>query len=270
MDDPARSRRPRWTSRPSASKAQHWDAADAPRPPVSFVEEIGDADCDPPRRAERGNAMHALARHRAMVDDVRAWLAGVASRVTMPRTAILSTSLFALRALSEPVVRRGTPVSDRCVTRRRARSTAPSGMNTRGAHAQRRRAVLRARDGHTALNAAGADLCALRDTDATPAFRGACRRRARGRARQDRGRQRAGDPQQREAHAAEGCSSPALAGVRSAAGHVRGRERSARRRATDIKRGGKVIARRRAQKGHNAQGLTVVALSPRACRRATR
>lgn len=114
----------------------------------------------------------APTRHRAMVDDVRAWLTerGVPGVTGAEASAILSTlPEAALRALSELWCDEEHPVSDRCVTAARAIHRAEWDEHSRRtAHAVVVRCYAHA-TGHTALNAAGADLCALRDTDATPA-----------------------------------------------------------------------------------------------------
>lgn len=145
-----------------------------PAPAVSFVEEIGDADCVTLRDVRNVYAMHARpgADTRAMVDDVRAWLAerGIPGVTGAEVTAILSTlPESALRALSELWCDEEHPVSDRCVTAARAIHRAEWDEHSRRtAHNVVVRCYAHA-TGHTALNAAGADLCALRDTDATPA-----------------------------------------------------------------------------------------------------
>jgi hypothetical protein len=114
----------------------------------------------------------APARNRAMVDDVRAWLSerGVPGVTGAEVTAILSTlPEGALRALSELWCDEEHPVSDRCVTAARAIHRAEWDEHSRRtAHAIVVRCYAHA-TGYTALNAAGADLCALRDTDVTPA-----------------------------------------------------------------------------------------------------
>lgn len=114
----------------------------------------------------------APTRHRAMVDDVRAWLAerGVPGVTGAEASAILSTlPEAALRAMSELWCDEEHPVSDRCVTAARAIHRAEWDEHSRRtAHAVVVRCYAHA-TGHAALNAAGADLCALRDTDATPA-----------------------------------------------------------------------------------------------------
>lgn len=110
----------------------------------------------------------APARHRAMVDDVRAWLSerGVPGVTSAEAGAILSTlPEAALRALSELWCDEEHPVGDRCVTAARAIHRAEWDEHSRRtAHAVVVRCYAHA-TGHTALNAAGADLCALRDTD---------------------------------------------------------------------------------------------------------
>lgn len=114
----------------------------------------------------------APARNRAMVDDVRAWLSerGVPGVTGAEVTAILSTlPEAALRALSELWCDEEHPVADRCVTAARAIHRAEWDEHSRRtAHAIVVRCYAHA-TGYTALNAAGADLCALRDTDVTPA-----------------------------------------------------------------------------------------------------
>lgn len=114
----------------------------------------------------------APARNRAMVDDVRAWLAerGVPGVTGAEASAILSTlPEAALRALSELWCDEEHPVSDRCVTAARAIHRAEWDEHSRRtAHTIVVRCYAHATE-HTALNAAGADLCALRDSDATPA-----------------------------------------------------------------------------------------------------
>ncbi len=148
----------------------------APRlpPAVSFVEEIGDADCVTLRDVRNVYAMHARpgADTRAMVDDVRAWLAerDVSGVTSAEASAILSTlPEAALRALSELWCDEEHPVADRCVTAARAIHRAEWDEHSRRmAHTIVVRCYAHA-TGHTALNAAGADLCALRDADATPA-----------------------------------------------------------------------------------------------------
>ena len=114
----------------------------------------------------------APTRHRAMVDDVRAWLTerGVPGVTGAEASAILSTlPEAALRALSELWCDEEHPVSDRCVTAARAIHRAEWDEHSRRtAHNVVVRCYAHA-TGHTALNAAGADLCALRDSDATPA-----------------------------------------------------------------------------------------------------
>lgn len=114
----------------------------------------------------------APARNRAMVDDVRAWLSerGVPGVTGAEVTAILSTlPEGALRALSELWCDEEHPVSDRCVTAARAIHRAEWDEHSRRmAHAVVVRCYAHA-TGHTALNAAGAALVALRDTDAPPA-----------------------------------------------------------------------------------------------------
>ena len=114
----------------------------------------------------------APARNRAMVDDVRAWLSerGVPGVTGAEVTAILSTlPEGALRALSELWCDEEHPVSDRCVTAARVIHRAEWDEHSRRtAHAIVVRCYAHA-TGYTALNAAGADLCALRDTDVTPA-----------------------------------------------------------------------------------------------------
>lgn len=145
-----------------------------PAPAVSFVEEIGDADCVTLRDVRNVYAMHARpgSDTRAMVDDVRAWLAerGVPGVTGAEATAILSTlPEAALRALSELWCDEEHPVSDRCVTAARAIHRAEWDEHSRRtAHAVVVRCYAHA-TGHTALNAAGAALVAERDADATPA-----------------------------------------------------------------------------------------------------
>lgn len=108
----------------------------------------------------------APARNRAMVDDVRAWLAsqGVPGVTGAEASAILSTlPESALRALSELWCDEEHPVADRCVTAARAIHRAEWDEHSRRtAHTITVRCYAHA-TGHTALNAAGADLCALRD-----------------------------------------------------------------------------------------------------------
>lgn len=103
---------------------------------------------------------------RAMVDDVRAWLAerGVPGVTGAEASAILSTlPESALRALSELWCDEEHPVADRCVTAARAIHRAEWDEHSRRtAHTITVRCYAHA-TGHTALNAAGADLCALRD-----------------------------------------------------------------------------------------------------------
>ena len=112
----------------------------------------------------------APARNRAMVDDVRAWLSerGVPGVTGAEVTAILSTlPEAALRSLSELWCDEEHPVCDRCVTAARAIHRAEwDAHSRRTAHTIVVRCYAHA-TGHTALNAAGADLCALRDTDDT-------------------------------------------------------------------------------------------------------
>ena len=112
----------------------------------------------------------ATARNRAMVDDVRAWLSerGVPGVTGAEASAILSTlPEAALRALSELWCDEEHPVSDRCVTAARAIHRAEWDEHSRRtAHTIVVRCYAHA-TGHTALNAAGADLCALRDSDDT-------------------------------------------------------------------------------------------------------
>jgi len=112
----------------------------------------------------------APARNRAMVDDVRAWLSerGVPGVTGAEVTAILSTlPEAALRSLSELWCDEEHPVCDRCVTAARAIHRAEWDEHSRRtAHTIVVRCYAHA-TGHTALNAAGADLCALRDTDDT-------------------------------------------------------------------------------------------------------
>ena len=114
----------------------------------------------------------ATARNRAMVDDVRAWLSerGVPGVTGAEASAILSTlPEAALRALSELWCDEEHPVSDRCVTAARAIHRAEWDEHSRRtAHAVVVRCYAHA-TGHTALNAAGANLIALRDADVTPA-----------------------------------------------------------------------------------------------------
>lgn len=114
----------------------------------------------------------APARNRAMVDDVRAWLAerGIPGVTGAEASAILSTlPEAALRALSELWCDEEHPVGDRCVTAARAIHRAEWDEHSRlTAHAVVVRCYAHA-TGHTALNAAGAALVAERDADATPA-----------------------------------------------------------------------------------------------------
>lgn len=117
-------------------------------------------------------AMHARpgSDTRAMVDDVRAWLSerGVPGVTIAEASAILSTlPEAALRALSELWCDEEHPVGDRCVTAARTIHRAEWDEHSRRtAHTIVVRCYAHA-TGHTALNAAGADLCALRDTDDT-------------------------------------------------------------------------------------------------------
>ena len=148
--------------------------APAPRlpPAVSFAEEIADNDCVTLRDLRNVYAMHARpgSDTRAMVDDVRAWLSerGVPGVTGAEASAILSTlPEAALRALSELWCDEEHPVSDRCVTAARAIHRAEWDEHSRRtAHTIVVRCYAHA-TGHTALNAAGADLCALRDSDDT-------------------------------------------------------------------------------------------------------
>lgn len=114
----------------------------------------------------------APARNRAMVDDVRAWLAerGVPGVTGAEASAILSTlPEAALRALSELWCDEERPASDRCVTAARTIHRAEWDEHSRRtAHTVVVRCYAHA-TGHTALNAAGAALVAGRDADATPA-----------------------------------------------------------------------------------------------------
>lgn len=115
----------------------------------------------------------APTRHRAMVDDVRAWLAerGIPGVTSAEASAILSTlPEAALRALSELWCDEEHPVSDRCVTAARTIHRAEWDEHSRRtAHNVTVRCYAHSA-GHTALNAAGAALVALRDDiGATPA-----------------------------------------------------------------------------------------------------
>lgn len=145
-----------------------------PAPAASFAEEIADNDCVTLRDLRSVYAMHARpdADTRAMVDDVRAWIAerGVPGVTSAEASAILSTlPEGALRALSELWCDEERPVADRCVAAARtiyraewdehSRRTAHNVVVRCYAHAM----------GHTALSAAGAALVALRDADVTPA-----------------------------------------------------------------------------------------------------
>ena len=109
---------------------------------------------------------------RAMVDDVRAWIAerGVPGVTGAEASAILSTlPEAALRALSELWCDEERPVGDRCVTAARTIHRAEWDEHSRRtAHAIVVRCYAHA-TGHTAINAAGAALVAERDSDATPA-----------------------------------------------------------------------------------------------------
>lgn len=106
---------------------------------------------------------------RAMVDDVRAWLAerGVPGVTGAETSAILSTlPESALRALSELWCDEEHPVADRCVTAARAIHRAEWDEHSRRtAHTITARCYAHA-TGAAALNAAGAALVALRDADA--------------------------------------------------------------------------------------------------------
>lgn len=156
----------------------------APRlpPAVSFVEEIGDADCVTLRDVRNVYAMHARPGMdtRAMVDDVRAWLAerGIPGVTGAEASAILSTlPEAALRTLSELWCDEEHPVSDRCVTAARVIHRAEWDEHSRRtAHA----IVVRCYAhewGIASLNIAATHLVALRDgvgsqpevPDATPA-----------------------------------------------------------------------------------------------------
>lgn len=146
----------------------------APRlpPAVSFAEEIGDADCVTLRDVRNVYAMHARPGMdtRAMVDDVRAWLAerGVPGVTSAEATAILSTlPEAALRALSELWCDEEHPVSDRCVTAARAIHRAEWDEHSRRtAHAIVVRCYAHA-TGAAAVGVAGGALVALRDADDT-------------------------------------------------------------------------------------------------------
>jgi hypothetical protein len=147
--------------------------------PAQWAVDLTDCDCVTLMDVRGLYATHsryasedAPARNRAMVDDVRAWIAerGVPGVTGAEASAILSTlPEAALRALSELWCDEEHPVSDRCVTAARAIHRAEWDEHSRRtAHAVVVRCYAHA-TGHTALNAAGADLCALRDSDATPA-----------------------------------------------------------------------------------------------------
>lgn len=146
----------------------------APRlpPAVSFAEEIADNDCVTLLDVRGIYATHARpgSDTRAMVDDVRAWIAerGVPGVTGAEASAILSTlPEAALRALSELWCDEENPVGDRCVTTARTIHRAEWDEHSRRtSHTIVVRCYAHA-TGHTALNAAGADLCALRDTDDT-------------------------------------------------------------------------------------------------------
>ena len=145
--------------------------------PARWAVELTDCDCVTLMDVRALYATHsryayedAPARNRAMVDDVRAWLAerGVPGVTGAEATAILSTlPEAALRALSELWCDEEHPVSDRCVTAARVIHRAEWDEHSRRtAHNVVVRCYAHAA-GHTALNAAGADLCALRDADDT-------------------------------------------------------------------------------------------------------
>ena len=148
----------------------------APRlpPAVSFAEEIADNDCVTLLDVRGIYATHARpgSDTRAMVDDVRAWIAerGVPGVTGAEASAILSTlPEAALRALSELWCDEERPVGDRCVTAARTIHRAEWDEHSRRtAHAIVVRCYAHA-TGHTAINAAGAALVAERDSDATPA-----------------------------------------------------------------------------------------------------
>lgn len=145
-----------------------------PAPAATFAEEIADNDCVTLLDVRGIYATHARpgADTRAMIDDVRAWLAerGIPGVTGAEASAILSTlPEAALRALSELWCDEERPVSDRCVTAARTIHRAEWDEHSRrAAHTIAVRCYAHAA-GHAALNAAGAALVALRDADATPA-----------------------------------------------------------------------------------------------------
>lgn len=139
-------------------------------PAPAFAEEIADNDCVTllDVRAIYATRARPGADTRAMVDDVRAWLAerGIPGVTSAEATAILSTlPEAALRALSELWCDEEHPVADRCVAAARAIHRAQWDEHSRRmAHNLSVRCYAHAA-GHTALSAAGADLCARRDAD---------------------------------------------------------------------------------------------------------
>ena len=147
--------------------------------PAQWAVDLTDCDCVTLMDVRGLYATHsryasedAPARNRAMVDDVRAWIAerGVPGVTGAEASAILSTlPEAALRALSELWCDEEHPVSDRCVTAARTIHRAEWDEHSRRtAHNVVVRCYAHA-TGHTALNAAGANLIALRDSDVTPA-----------------------------------------------------------------------------------------------------